>query len=385
MRAGGVLLAAAMLAPTSACVLETLVAPRQEPLVQVHAILNAGIRTQVILVEHSLSGDGEASSRGGTVAISGAAVTVTGVGRTYVAREVVDTISGTNPPQVNPLTRRYEFNTEFPIALVPGGTYSLRVETPDGVVVTGTTLIPAQSPVTAAISRSLNRDRDTLSLTWNTPLETAAFWVRAEGQGVAFDQFVSEPRVRLAGNLKGIEFDDPRTDIFLPGFIIPVNVAAVDRNLYDYFRSRSDPFTGIGRINHLIGGRGVFGSMTTLLAMRVDVTAEIPDPVIEGRWLMLGAAPSSVAAELRIYVAREISLQPIADTSTVALFGTYSRPNGARLILFGARAAQDVQLTLRGALGGGQTDETVNGFVSNDTLYAVFAATQTQATFVRRP
>jgi 4-hydroxymandelate oxidase len=70
---------------------------------------------------------------------------------------------------------------------------------------------------------------------------------------------------------------------------------------------------------------------------------------------------------------------------TAALFGTYSRPNGARLILFGARAAQDVQLTLRGALGGGQTDETVNGFVSNDTLYAVFAATQTQATFVRRP
>jgi hypothetical protein len=34
-----------------------------------------------------------------------------------------------------------------------------------------------------------------------------------------------------------------------------------DTNYYDFVRSRSDPFTGRGFLNHLEGGIGVFGSV----------------------------------------------------------------------------------------------------------------------------
>jgi len=69
--------------------------------------------------------------------------------------------------------------------------------------------------------------------------------------------------VALPGDLFNPFEGDSGRPVFEVGREYVLAVALADSNYYDFVRSRSDPFTGRGFLNHLDGGIGVFGSVAT--------------------------------------------------------------------------------------------------------------------------
>ncbi len=70
----------------------------------------------------------------------------------------------------------------------------------------------------------------------------------------------------LPGSLRNID----NQPVFAPTRVSVV-VSAVDRNYYDYHRTRSDPFTPGSVAAGLTGGQGVFGSLVVLTRRTLDV------------------------------------------------------------------------------------------------------------------
>jgi hypothetical protein len=370
---GGVLASATI----SACELNKTVIPRQEPQLSVHAILNTAERVQTFLVERVLGGEG---GSGQAVAVTGAVVTLTiPGGRVITAREVLDTISS-SPEDGLVTTTRYAISLDAErFSLVAGGAYDLQVMTPEGEVVRGSTRIPAQPSVTSSPTRAFNRDTDTLDLFWPFATGAAAYWLRVDGRGLSYEQLLDKTRIRLAGRLRSIDFDESEP-LFTPGFVSTVTVAAVDTNAYDYFRSGNDPFTGLGLINHLTGAVGVFGSMSIVLSLRADVTATFRHP-IEGRFTILGSQiiPARRAQDLRIFA------DSLPDASgTLALFGSYQRStSGTREEIRGTIEGSQVTLYLfEGNLPG--PPYSLRATLAGDTLTATYDQDGMRATFVRR-
>jgi hypothetical protein len=380
---------AALAAPlvVSACEIDNIAIPRHAPLLQVHCILQVGQPIQRIQVERVLNGEGT-SARGGVTPVMDAVVTLrTPTGAILTARLVIDsTDSSPGQPGLPILTSvRYEVNTAFGNAIQPGTTYRLRVATPDSLVVTGTTQVPNQRTQVPFINRTVNRDRDTLQVTWTTPAFTAANWVRVEGIGTSFNQFVQGDTVRLAGDLQSLEFDEIRTHVFVPGHLTPITVAAVDQNVYDYFRSASDPFTGQGRINHLEGGYGVFGSLGIVARISADVVAERRDSLIDGRWVVVQSVLTGEqrVSDLRLYIDRE--LRPDDDDPVRPLYGSWTPGDGtvssSRPIVTGTRVGNAVNLELSRS---NSTFDTIVGTIAADTLHATYGSDGRTAKFVRR-
>jgi hypothetical protein len=380
---------AALSAPlvVSACEIDNVAIPRRAPMLQVHCILQIGQPVQRIQVERVLGGEGT-STRGGVVAVTDAVVTLrTPSGAVLTARLVVDSTEASPGQPGLPITAttRYEVNTSFNNAILAGTTYRLRVATPDSLVVTGTTVVPNQRTSVSIVNRTLNRDRDTLMVTWTTPGLTSALWVRVEGIGTSFNQFVQRDTVRLAGDLQSLEFDEIRTHVFVPGHLTPITVAAIDQNVYDYFRSGSDPFTGLGRINHLEGGYGVFGSLGVVARQNVDVVAERTDSLVEGRWVVVQSALSGEqrVAELRLYTDRELRVAD--DEPERPLYGSWTPGDGtvsaSRPIATGAREGKEVRLNL---LRSNASFDTIVGTLSGDTLTVTYGSDGRTAKFVRR-
>jgi hypothetical protein len=371
----------------SGCEIENVAIPRRAPLLQVHCILQVGQPIQRIHVERILNGEA-ASSRGGVVAVTDAVVTLlTPTNRVLTARLVIDS---TDPSPGQPgvpiaATARYEVTTAGQNAIQAGTTYRLRVATPDSNIVTGTTQIPNQRIQVSFVNRIVNRDRDTLQVTWITPAFTAANWVRVEGIGTSFNQFVQGDTVRLAGDLQSLEFEELRSHVFVPGHLTPITVAAVDQNVYDYFRSGSDPFTGQGRINHLEGGYGVFGSLGIVARVSADVVAETRDSVVEGRWFLSQSVigGDTRVADLRLYIDRE--LRPADDDPVRPLYGSWTPGDGSvsttRPIATGSREGNEVRLDL---LRQGSPFDSMIGLISADTLTATFVSDGRTVRFVRR-
>jgi hypothetical protein len=79
---------------------------------------------------------------------------------------------------------------------------------------------------------------------------------------VAVYLFTDTLGVALPGDLVNpFEGGDAGRPVFGVGREYSLTVAVTDTNYYDFVRSRSDPFTGRGFLNHLEGGIGVFGSV----------------------------------------------------------------------------------------------------------------------------
>ena len=176
----------ALLLPLAACEFgERSIAP-PEPRAVVHAVLAPEFSEQSVLVEELLTGRVAVNDSvvgtaidpivtGGGVPITDAHVTVIDEDGN-VARAIETRVSRSAPPGDGG-TGVYKFVNVAPgsalgntVLVRPGRRYTLRVETPDGRVVTGTTVVPGQRgavvPPTVAF-RSFNRDRDTLALSWN--------------------------------------------------------------------------------------------------------------------------------------------------------------------------------------------------------------------------
>jgi hypothetical protein len=352
--------AAALLAATAGCEFgeRTVISPPRRAVV--HAVLSTDFGESAVLVEELLTGRvpvndstitnaDDPIQTGGGVPISGARVVIADdAGNTAVAVET-RVLRGT-PPEPGG-TGVYKIVNALPlpgsrgnvIRVQNGRRYTLRVETADGRVVTGSTVIPGTLGTTTSRNTSavgFNVDRDTLQLNWNALPGARSYAVRIDSPLGAFFFFTDSTTFRLTGDLRNL-FAERLPTVFLPGLRQTVSVAAVDTNYFDYYRSGSNPFTGSGIINRLEGGIGVFGAYVPLQTRSLQVTGEVDRP-LEGRYV----APLRVGRDqLRLWVVHE-------ENGVTQLSGNY-------------RIASEDQFGLSGRIENGRV--TFTTFLNQDS------------------
>jgi hypothetical protein len=253
-----------VLAAAIACSETVSVSPDANVLI-VHAVLDPGVQHQIIVVQRT-TGAIPAQQQ-----VTGALVTITKPdGSVFTAVERVDTVSvGDLDEELPPVTTIYDVDTGVG-GLIPGATYHLRVEVPDGRVVTGETTIPNTAPVaTTPPSQTLDRKHDTVSVQWPRVPGARGYHVFVRSSKSQYNAF-TDTSAALPGTLQWFDFDGNK-DVFVSGYSHQVVVLAVDRNYHDYFRGGSEVSTGTPLIMHLDGGIGVFGSVVTVAKRSVYV------------------------------------------------------------------------------------------------------------------
>jgi hypothetical protein len=278
-------------ASATACEVAGTVAPEVERRVVVHAVLNPTSALQSVIVEETLRSIGPNpggpvqyepisnarvviyGSREDSVVMSGeSSTTLPGVYRVQSVT-ITNGSPGTAPPNV--------------LRLRPGERYRLRVETPLGVV-TGQTIIPVSGGPVDGSRRIFNLDHDTLRLDVSRVQNAAGFLLRHESRSNALERFVTTLDATLVHPLASAAADDDwpfsfAHDLVMPGLAQNFIVVAVDSNYFRYHEAGFDPFGDETRGNTLTGGVGLFGSVATVMAKTLDLTADIDTP-IEGAW-----------------------------------------------------------------------------------------------------
>ena len=289
----------------AACQLtEVTVAPGTQ-MVVVQSVLSRTSPTQFVVVEYSLAGDSQSGPTGDSVPpdspkfpISGATVTISHESGACAGQ--VDTLA--EQPAVTPGAAASGIYSGPVCQSAPGDVLALRVTTPSGEVVSGTTTVPGTSerdvriaggpPASPGDTLTLDRTRDTLKLGMSA-ITGSGMQVEARrtinysgGHRTDFYAITDTLGMAVPGDLVNpFEGDSGRT-IFRAGRYYALAAALMDSNYWDFARSRTDPITGRGFINHLTGGIGVFGSVeTTQYTLRV--TAPQTDPR-EGTYRVTG-------------------------------------------------------------------------------------------------
>ncbi|MEO6878257.1 MAG: DUF4249 family protein [Gemmatimonadaceae bacterium] len=381
--------ALAMVGAVVSCDLGTVTVPSTVPRVVVHSVLNANAPNQVVLVEQSLTGTITVPDTGfnpadpivtaGGIPIDGAIVEITDPNG-VVYHGVEDNLNPANNGKGGGVYR-------VPIngaQLVLGGRYQLHVATADGGDATASTVIP--NPATRMIgglTRTLNRDHDTLQLRWNPVPGARSYAVRIESPFGPFFFFTDSSAFRVTGDFRN-PFASNFERVFIPGFRQEVVVGAVDANFYDYYRTGNDPFTGSGLINRVTGGVGVFGSIVMLNTGTITVTADQTEP-IEGRF-RLAPGPGTTnayAAQVTLYVESKAARSGLPD----ALSGRYftPSPNSRSDGILGQRTGPNITFALLGSQLAGDTLEWFDGFLSGDTLKGRYMIKGGTAVFVKVP
>jgi hypothetical protein len=237
----------------------------------VHAVLDADASAQLVRVENI---DGTLTHD--PFHVPNAAVTITAPdGTIYEAEEL---------PQESPAFTDGVRGYRAAIArLIPGGTYTLRVQTPDNEVVTGTTTVPQFQTLDHGVRQqgTFDRRRDTLRLDWprmplaaRYQLTIQAFWQDGDLISRSNWQTFADTSVMVAGTARTLDNDE----IFIAGtaWRSRVMVVAVDDNYYAYYHTSSDPFAGAPP-SRLTGALGVFGSI-------VPVIKHEYSPVVDSRF-----------------------------------------------------------------------------------------------------
>ena len=373
----------------AACTFDEKTVAVQPPQVVVHAVLDPGTQEQQVLVERTLSGtvnirenqrfDAEDPiNTGDGIPVTGAEVTISGPDGTITAFEAP--VPG-RPSSYSSGRYVAVFGAGAAVAsppLRPGVRYQLRVRTPDGAVVTGTTVIPVIAPVGpgSRLDR-FNRDRDSLRLTWRDVVGARAYLVRVESPFGAFLLFTDSAHITLKGDLRNY-FASSLQRVFIPGFRQRVSVAAVDSNFFDYYRSRNDPFTGSGIINNLEGGIGLFGAAVNISSRTLDIVQDPREPALEGLWDVT-ESPRPIADVMRLYV--ETPGDP------AALSGWYlpNRTSGALEGMIGTRTKGRVVLEFVANQAAIDTVAVFSGEQRGDSLIGVFLGVTGRVIFVKRP
>jgi hypothetical protein len=358
--------------------------------VVVHAVLDPGATFQQVLVERSLTGQVTVSDEqrfdaadpinsGGGIPIGNCSVSVTGPDGVLVGDE-----SSAPGKPFNYHTGRYILHLPrdpvgTPVPLRQGARYVLRVVTPDGHVVTGTTVIPVAYPdLAGAPVVQFNRDRDSVHFAWSDVAGARSFLLRAESPFGPFLLFTDSTSVTLRGDLRNY-FASSLEHVFIPGFRQRVSVAAVDTNYFDYYRTRNDPFTGAGIINRLDGGLGLFGAAVSIAGRNLDVVQDDREPAIEGVWEADSTNLASVGTvrSFRIYV--ETPGEP------AALSGWYTRfDGGAREGMVGTRVNGRIVLKLLSNQSAADTVAVWSGVQRGDSLVGNIGGATAYVVFVKR-
>jgi len=259
--------------PASCELTEVTVAPG-EPRVIVQAVLSAGEPMQFVVVERSPTGEVPAGGTDDAIPPGEPRLPITGA--TVMLEHLGPSPCATPALTLAPSAMgRGVYETSGFCGLEPRDRVRLTVTTPDGEVVTGTTTVPGARTVSVRLATDsattpgqvlqLDRQRDTLRIGVD-PILARAMQVevrwRDDPDEVAVYLFTDTLGVALPGNLVNpFEGGDDGRPVFEVGREYSLTVAVTDTNYYDFVRSRSDPFTGRGFLNHLEGGIGVFGSV----------------------------------------------------------------------------------------------------------------------------
>jgi hypothetical protein len=260
---------------------EELPAEPTAPFLVVNGVLNPRESRQFVTVER-------AGGAGGSVGISGATVEFTHLTPAGCPTPTVRLGELVTPQPGVPTNGIYLTRDLCPLRA--GDRVALRVETPDGHRVTGTTRIPGASAATLRAGTTtagappatipVDRTRDSIRVQL-TPLYARGMQVEAIrndlGGFVTFRLSVDTMGMTIGGDLVDpFDGDNGRT-VFRPGAYYLLTAAAMDTNYFDFVRSGSNPFTGRGFINHLEGGVGVFGSVAPF-TYELKITAPRTDP-----------------------------------------------------------------------------------------------------------
>jgi hypothetical protein len=235
--------------------------------------------------------------------------------------------------------------------------------------------VPGGAAVVGATLGTLDRSRDTLTITWPATPGARSYFVRVDTPFGPRTFFTESTQVRLPGLLRNTERQElPR--VFFPGFEQAVTVSAVDSNYYDWYRTHNTELSGDGLINRVSGGLGVFGSLVRLRFESLTVTEPQTIPV-EGHFELYGSDLETLGS---VYLSFDIYVESPAARSgqSDALSGRYRpRPRfsytGCPICgLLGTSRDGHVQLALLKDWSGADTVEVFNGQFFGDTLIGAF-------------
>jgi hypothetical protein len=358
----------AALAGLAGCDLGSTTIPLSEPQVVVHAILNPSLGSQTVLLEESMTGkkvqpttidpNNPITATGG-LPISGAVIRLTGPEGARTAGEVKVGGRGTG---IYTITGSVQ----------PGAQYSLTIDAL-GHTVTGSTIVPRTAPPLATAVVPFNRDHQSVSLPIANVDLARAYWVRVEAPFSAFNVFTTDRDVAISGDTRNL-FTDDLLRVFFPGFEQTMTVVAVDTNLYDYYRSGNDPFSGVGLISHLKGGIGLFGAMALVERRILDVTKDSTE-ALEGTYT-LRSSTSCCPQTLRVYVESKGATEESGDR----ISGTWSTgsplPPPSTLVrggFYGRRSGDTFDMTFFDSRSTVESHGGAVAIIRGDTLQATVA------------
>jgi hypothetical protein len=369
--------ALAALVVASACELEKVAVPESTPGVVVHAVLNPAAGVQLVYLERTLTGAQATGS--GTFDPGNPIASAGGVPIENAAVEISDS-SGVTAIGVEENPGVYVVLLSGP-TLILGTRYKLHVHTQEGEDVTAFTRIPLpEVSSTGGLTRTLNRDHDTLNISWDKAPKARAYAMRVESPFSPFFLFTDSLHVRLTGDLRNL-FAGDLQHVLVPGFHQDLLVAAVDSNFFDYYRTNNDPFTGAGIISRINGGLGLFGSLVTLTNGTLTVIADQTEP-IEGRFRVQAPVDSATpVSSFNLY----IESPAINSNAPAALSGRYITTGANPHVdgLIGKMKGNDVALAFLANQSASDTIAVFVGQLSNGVLKGQFAASGIAATYAK--
>lgn len=373
------------LVAVAGCALEKVAIPPSTPSVVVHAVLNPSAPEQIVYLERTLTGSDRVHNSpfnpddpietGGGVPVDNALVeiidssgTVTTGNENFVQGATVNGPGVYHIPILGPTLRL-------------GERYKLHVHTIEGEDLTAFTRIPLPEVTsTGGLTRTLNRDHDTLNIAWNAALKTRAYAMRVESPFGPFFLFTDSLHVRLTGDLRNL-FASELQHVLIPGFHQDILVAAVDSNFFDYYRTNNDPFTGAGIISRVNGGLGLFGSLVTLTNGTLTVVAD-QTQLVEGRYRAQPPVLDSTAS-LNLY----IESPAVRSDAPAALSGRYfsTGPNPRADGVIGTQLGSQVTLAFLANQLASDTFDVFVGQLDSGVLRGRFRSNPaTLATFLKQ-
>jgi hypothetical protein len=342
----------------SGCELAETTVPSGSPRLVVHAVLSPTAANQVLLLERTWDGSTEIWKTGRAPNPSDPIGTGGGYGEVLAEIEVIrpdgSVVRATEARFVNTIYGAGLYFLNIPSSsLTNGGSYQLRVRSSIGEELAAETTLPVFPPNVTNDLVTFDRQRDTLVLTWPPLAAAPAYHVVIDGPYGQTSFFTDSSHLRLTGSLRNVSVEGlPR--VFQPGFTQSLTIAAIDSNYYGYFRSSNHSQTGMGLVNRVRGGFGVFGASAPVVRRRLRVVAPFDDPV-EGNFRYLGTAADS-ARTLMIGLTVYVESKSSRATTPDAISGT-----------FAARPGVAIQAT-GGFLGTRYRDSLTIAFLNNQTL-----------------
>ena len=337
----------------------------------VHAVLNPSVCAQLVFVEELLTGDrgrdvgGDGTDeirRAGGIPVTDAVVAIRRHGSDSAFGRQRTLTDGQGSGVYEFTSDRCPGSGANRLAVSGGDTYELSVTTPGGRRVTGRTRIPRPTATPVHVGpRPYNVDVDSFRIE-TRPAEFASRYILSVNntRWGAISLRIETSSALVRGQVEYVD-DFEQADVFWPGMMQRVVLAATDENYGDYVTTWSDPLTGRGQVHGVTGGFGLFGSVSPLGSILLDVSAD-EDHQIEGRWERTEPLDTRLPYPiLRLYVddggSLSVngetplvgSLQPDAVGERVPLDGWITRGGSVRLRLLSG-ALQPVEL--QGELSG---------------------------------